>query len=244
MSKVYETGHAKNVANFEILISFVSGYGAVYNPSRASIQLAALQATAAAASTAMNQVNTSLAANNNAIATRAITFEPLKKLSTKMANALKATDTITPVIANMVTLNRKMQGKRASAKPTVEGDATQSPSTQISASQQSFDSVLDTFQKQVELLDSIPQYTPNEPELQVSTLQALYISLKTQNAAVIASQANLSNGRLARNETMYHAETGLIATAADTKNYVKSVFGASSPRFKQISALSFKTVPL
>ncbi|TKC01414.1 hypothetical protein [Pedobacter cryotolerans] len=70
MSKVYETGHAKNVANFETLISFVASYGATYNPSRASIQLAALQTKAVDASIAMQQVNTRLATNGNVIAAR------------------------------------------------------------------------------------------------------------------------------------------------------------------------------
>jgi hypothetical protein len=42
MASTTETGHAKNVANFEDLISFCTGYGASYNPSKASIKLAAL----------------------------------------------------------------------------------------------------------------------------------------------------------------------------------------------------------
>ena len=42
MASTTETGHAKNVANFEDLISFCTGYGAPYNPSKASIKLAAL----------------------------------------------------------------------------------------------------------------------------------------------------------------------------------------------------------
>jgi hypothetical protein len=37
MTSTTETGHAKNVANFDDLVSFVTGYRAVYNPSKASI---------------------------------------------------------------------------------------------------------------------------------------------------------------------------------------------------------------
>ncbi|MBX3289637.1 MAG: hypothetical protein KF855_09865 [Acidobacteria bacterium] len=44
-----ETGHAKNIANFGTLISFVEGYGAAYVPSNTSIAMAALQAKLAAA---------------------------------------------------------------------------------------------------------------------------------------------------------------------------------------------------
>lgn len=34
MASTSETGHAKNVANLQDLISFVTGYGATYNPTR------------------------------------------------------------------------------------------------------------------------------------------------------------------------------------------------------------------
>jgi len=43
MASTSETGHAKNVSNFDDLISFVTGYGTAYNPSKASIKLTALQ---------------------------------------------------------------------------------------------------------------------------------------------------------------------------------------------------------
>jgi hypothetical protein len=42
MASTSETGHAKNVANFEDLISFVTGYGATYNPTKVPIKLASL----------------------------------------------------------------------------------------------------------------------------------------------------------------------------------------------------------
>jgi hypothetical protein len=42
MTSTSETGHAKNVANFEDLISFCTGYGTAYNPSKVTIKLPAL----------------------------------------------------------------------------------------------------------------------------------------------------------------------------------------------------------
>ncbi len=204
----------------------------------------------------MSQVNTLLATNGNAIAAREVAFAPLRKLSTKMLNALKATEVSAAVIANMKTHNRKIQGQRATSiqEPVVTvpnpganlgrgpGQDPDLPPTQISAAQLSYDSLVDTFDKQVKLLASLPEYAPNEPELTVANLQALYSTLKTANAAVVNNGTQISNGRLSRNQIMYNPETGLTATSADVKSYVKSIFGASSPNYKQISALSFKTV--
>lgn len=39
MASTSETGHAKNVANFQDLIEFVTAYGATYNPSKNNLQL-------------------------------------------------------------------------------------------------------------------------------------------------------------------------------------------------------------
>ena len=39
MASTSEVGHAKNVANFQDLIEFVTGYGATYNPSKSSLKL-------------------------------------------------------------------------------------------------------------------------------------------------------------------------------------------------------------
>lgn len=52
MSKTYETGHAKNLANFNTLISFCEGYGSAYNPVNATLQLTGLQSLTASAQAA------------------------------------------------------------------------------------------------------------------------------------------------------------------------------------------------
>jgi hypothetical protein len=44
MPSTSETGHAKNVTHFEQLISFCTGYGGVYNPSKVTLTLPELTA--------------------------------------------------------------------------------------------------------------------------------------------------------------------------------------------------------
>lgn len=92
MTSTSETGHAKNVANFNDLISFVTGYGTAYNPSKASIKLTALQTLSTSAKNAINTVNAALPAYSNAVTASESAFEPLSKLITRVNNALKATD--------------------------------------------------------------------------------------------------------------------------------------------------------
>ena len=248
MTAVSETGHAKNVANFSELVSFVSAFGAAYNPSKTSIQLTALQALTAASQNALKAVNTAMPAYSIAVAEREKAFMPLSKLCTRIINALKASDASTQLQDDAKTLLRKLQGQRATPKKTeaekqamlAEGKTVK----EISTSQMSYDSRLENFDKLISLLKGIAQYTPNEADLKADALSAHFAILKIKNAAVISAAIPLSNARLSRNNVLYNDNTGLVDVAQDIKAYIKSVFGASAPQYKQISKLTFKAVKL
>lgn len=170
MSLKNETGHAKNVANFDELIGFCTGYGAAYNPSKASIKLAAMSTLLATAQATLATQKTAKTAFDNATNTREITFKPLKKLATKVINSLSATDALRQTVDDAKTVNFKIQGRRASAKaktkPPVEGKAAEEDNS-ISVSQQSFDSNVDHFAKLIQTVTAETLYKPNEVELQV-----------------------------------------------------------------------------
>ena len=243
MTSTSETGHAKNVVNFDQFISSVVGFGAIYNPSRSAIQIPSLQALSASARAALNRVNAAQADYSNAVAAREVKFQPLSKLATRILNAIRATDTTSSVDDNVKTLVRKIQGVKATPKLTEEEKkalaAEGKETKEISSSQLSFDSQLENFNKLIQLLASIPQYVPNEEELKVTTLTAQYNEMKTLNDTVVSTATALSNARIARNEVLYKENTGLVDISVDTKNYIKSVFGATSPQYKQVSKLTF-----
>jgi hypothetical protein len=244
MSKNSETGHAKNVANFGILVSFCTGYGAEYNPSNSDIAIDALATIQTDSQNAVNTVNSALPAYNNAIAAREVSFKPLSKLITRVINALKAANPGTEIIDKAVTLVRKLQGRRASSKLTEEEKqeliAQGKEVNEISSSQLSFDNRIDNLDKLINLLGSITEYNPNETELQVASLTALLEDLRTKNDAAIAATTPLSNARIARNNILYNNGAGLVDNALNVKAYVKSLYGASSPQYHQISGLEFK----
>ena len=112
----------------------------------------------------------------------------------------------------------------------------------ISASQMSFDNRLDNLDKLIKLLSSVTTYAPNEAELKTTSLTTLYNDLKTKNSAVLTALVPISNARISRNDILYKATTGLVDIAFSVKSYIKSLFGATSPQFKQISKLTFSRV--
>jgi len=246
MASKSETGHAINVAHFNDLISFVTGYGSAYNPSNAALALPALQTLAINAGSSIEAINMAIAPYNTAVAAREVTYAPLSKLVTRVMNFLKASGVSEQVYDSVNTVARKIKGGRASAKvsPVIAtgDDSTSAEVKQVSSSQMSYDSREENFAKFIQLLAAIPEYAPNEVELQTTTLTELSTELKAKNSAVISAEVPLSNTRIVRNEVLYTATTGLCAIALTVKSYVKAVFGATSPQYKQISKLSFKKI--
>jgi len=184
--------------------------------------------------------------NTDSVSAREFAFAPLSKIITRVNNAIKATDTTELVDESVNTLVRKIQGTRASAKISDEDKKLLAEDgkevNQISASQMGYDNRVENLYKLIMLLSSIPEYNPNEEELKISTLTALYDNLKAKNFAVVETTTPLSNSRIARNEVLYKPLAGLVDIAFDTKIYIKSVFGASSPQYKQVSKLIFKSL--
>lgn len=243
MASTSEKGHAKNLFQFDDLLNYVAGYGTVYNPAKALIKASALTALATSARTALTNCNTALAAFTTAKNTRKLAFEPLNKLTTRVLSSIKASDTSSLTDESVNSLVRKMQGRRASAKKTDEEIAAAKAegieTKEHSSSQMSFENRLENFDKLIKLLANTPAYAPNEEDLKVTALTTLYNNLRTTVTATAAAYAVLKNARIDRNEIFYSENTGLVAVAAEVKLYVKSIFGSSSPKFKEISKIRF-----
>lgn len=243
MPKQNETGHAINVANFEDVISICIGYGAAYNPVKQTLTLPKLTTKHAQAKATMDVVNSVLPANTNAINARELVFAPLKLLVTRIPYAVVASDAPANAVADVKTLVRKLQGRRATPKvkddPATPADESENSN---SSSQQSFDNRVDYLDKLIQLLAGLPGYKPNEPELTAASLTTLLADMKTANTAVINSATPLSSARIKRNDELYNLQSGLVTVANDVKAYVKSVFGPSSPQYKQINKIKFKVI--
>ena len=238
MASVSETGHAKNVANLQDLISFVTGYGATYNPTKNALKLPQLTALATASQTSLADVITKNTAYNNKVNERVNAFSGLKALSTRLVNALETTDATAQVIKDAKGFNRKLQGKRASTATTPIDPNTPAPAT-ISTSQQSYDQQIQHLAGLTSVLISEPSYAPNETALATATLTALQANLTAKNNEVATAYTNISNSRISRNETLYTSDNGIFETASEVKKYIKSVFGASSPQYNQVSGIKF-----
>lgn len=238
-----ETGHAKNMANFEKLVVLVAGLGEFFNPSNEMIKFQSLENLLSATKLTFDALYVAETAKKKAISERELVFEPLGIFITRVSNALKASGSPDPINEGVYTLVRKLRGRRATPRKTIEekeaAKAIGKEIKEISSSQMSFDSRIDNFDKLVKLLESIPEYAPNEPDLTISALNNLRVLLSEKNTAVINARAALSMARINRDKLLYRDASGIIDVSLGVKYYIKSVFGATSPQFDEISSLEF-----
>lgn len=245
MKTISETGHAKNVANFETLTSIVASVGANYNPSKTSIQLTALYTVSQAAKEALLNVNQTESVYKLSVNERIQAFADLSKKTTAIFNLLKASDSSIQSDESVKTIYRKLQGRRAGTKLTDEEIAALKAEgkevTQNSVSQMSFDNRLANLARFITMLSNIPAYNPNEEIYKIAALQEYLNILSAKNSVVTTTYMAWDNARTVRDQVLYSSLSGIIDLAADVKSYVKGIFGTDSSIYQKLVALKFRS---
>jgi len=111
MASTSEVGHAKNIANLNLLNTNIIALGAIYNPSNSKLKLLNLQDIYANAFSQQATVNNLVAPYSIAVDDRERIFKPLNRELTKLRKAYKATEGVTQVqLEDFMTIIRKLKG--------------------------------------------------------------------------------------------------------------------------------------
>ena len=233
-----EVGHAKNVANLQKLTEQVNVY-TLYNPPVDNLKIANLQTLYTDASTKLNEVEDKRNANKNAITLRQSAFENLKPTATKIINHLAILGLPQGTIDQAKSLNRLIQGgQKKETAPIVEG---KEPAKTVSTSRQSYTQQAENFGILLQLLGTISAYNPNEDDLKLANLNTYKESLMSATQSVDQTEAELNNKLIERDQILYADGTGLYTIAQNVKKYVKSIYGATSPEYTNVSGIEFTT---
>lgn len=251
MSTTYETGHAKNVAHFEYLITQCLSFGSIFNPSKPALKAEALNELLSKSQSAINIVKEKNTLYVDAVNAREILFKNLSTLTTRLLRIIQSSDVSDEKIKDVKSIIRKIKGQRASAiehKPASEissdtnigqiNTPEPAPVTK-SSSQLSYDNRLENFAKLVSLISTELGYAPNEEEFKIVNLNATIADMRAKNSAVINAVTSLNNARIHRNKILYAKNTGLYDIAMEVKAYINAIFGTNSPEFKTVSKIKF-----
>jgi hypothetical protein len=239
MSSTSEVGHAKNIANLNLLNTNIIALGGIYIPSNLKLKLSNLQDTYTNTFAQQTSVNNLVAPYSVAVDDREIIFKPLNRDLTKLRKAYKATEGVTQVqLEDLMTIIRKLKGEKKSkttnsTNPTVAQDS-------YSTSQMSYDQRTNNMDLLISLLQNTPNYAPNEEEYKITTYQDKKAKMLQKTQAVADTFVPLNNARSIRNNSLYLSEDNLVDLGNKAKDYLFTILDVNSAQYKAIAKIKFK----
>ncbi len=233
-----ETGHAKNIAYFNEAIKICESWGTDYNPSKTALKVANLKIQLADSDASQTDYGDKKQTNATDKNLRKTAFKPINKLATKLENAIKSTDASEASIADVEGFCRKIHGERAGNAPQKTADAAgKEQDNSHSVAQLSFTNIVEHLKGLNKALIAESSYAPNETELKTATIATLITTLSTLNDNESKSFIAMNKAKITRDKKLYAPKTGLFDTFQAIKDYAKSLYGISSPQYKQLSKL-------
>lgn len=235
MSSPNESGNVNNANNFEELIAVCVEFGPPYNPGNPAITVSAMNGSLTATRAAMQTANVQEAVYDTSVDNREDAYAPLGETARRVMAAAKASPLTENQKEDIHHLVLKLTGRRSSTP--VPDPAN--PGATISSSQMGYDQRAENLDKLIQLLALMPGYNPNEAELTVAGLTTLHATLVASNTDEATAKQPYATAITTRNELLYKSPNGLTYLAIAVKNYVKSLFGVSSPQYKRVAAIRF-----
>jgi len=234
----------QQVAAYARLVGFCNTLSPVYNPSNASVKIAALNAMLTQAQGSIDAAISLRNTYEDAVKARRQIFAQLQPLATRIVGALRSCGASDETLAYARNIKRTIC-QSATSKNTLPDNSTDSASeetgnqgTSHSTSQRSYEVIATNFARLIERLSTEKLYKPNEADLQIVSLKNFLKAMRDANANVISSIIAMKNGR-ASQKTLFYGKAGLHGTAMGTKDYIKSVFGTMSDQYSAVKSLRF-----
>jgi hypothetical protein len=237
-----ESGHAKNVANFEQIIIILTALGAGYNPSQALILLSALQTKLAEAQAALAACDTAEAEKRLKVNEIQAEADDLDKY---MVNIKRAVEVELDDAAFTAEIQSIINRSRPQSRDTGLADDPSTPDkdesrTAHSMSQRSRDNQIAALADIAALLRLRTDFNLKEDEASLSAIEAKLARLTAKNNAAKSAFAALGNANDDRDRVLYDPETGVLKLVKLIKTQLARKPGKSSAAYQQIAALEFR----
>ena len=237
-----ESGHNKNVANFETTVIAITARGAEYAPPQELITLPELQTHLTGIKAAVADVDAKQAAKTNAVDEVQAEFKDLYKYAVNIKRTAEVTLNDAALTADLQTIVNKFNPKgRKTGVPDdpLTPDIDESR-TAHSMSQTSRDNLIAYLADMSALLKTREPYNPPDAQYQTTGIDEKIAALTAKNNADKAAGAALGNSLDARDALLYNNPDCTINRVKLIKTYIAVKFGKDSAIYQQINALEFK----
>lgn len=236
-----ETGHAKNVANFETIIIILTALGVNYNPAQALILLPALQTKLTEAKAALDAVDAAEAEYAVKVDEIQAEMEGLYKWVVNLKRTVEVDINDEAFTGNMQTIVNRFNSE--SRKTGIEDDPNtpeDESRTARSTSQRSRDNQIAYVADILALINTKRElYTTTDAEYTIEGIEAKLARMNTKNNTVRTAYAARGNAYDNRDRVLYDKDTGVLKLVKLIKTQLARKPGKQSAAYQQINALEF-----
>ncbi len=231
--------NSKTVDAYSRLVGLCTGFGETYKPGQQNLQLKAMRALLVKAQSSLQDVKSKTNAYKHVTNAREIFFADVDRLASQITFTLKAAGVPRQTLDDARYYFRLITRRLKYRAPIPAAEGEEQPLKARRHTQGGYVSRAGNLGKLVDLVSAVPEYKPNEVELQVEQLQAKVDRLHELNKEVALAKAARSKAISHRNKVLYEDVESLVDNASRVKSYVRVVYGFNSDEMKQVVNLSF-----
>ncbi|MET0751852.1 MAG: hypothetical protein ABWZ66_00640 [Pyrinomonadaceae bacterium] len=240
-----ETGHEKNVKNFETVIIILVSLGVIYSPSQALILLPALQAKLLEAKDAIAAVDAKEAEKSVAVDEQQEEFLDLDKYAVNIKRTAEVEINDAAFTKDLQSIVNKFRSPGKRSRTNTSGSAEDEDGNGDtrggrSTSQRSYDMQINHLAAIIALLKTkAGAYKTNDAEYTIAAIETRLAALEAKNNAGKNAGIALGLAQDARDEILYNPDTGVLKLVRLIKLQLARKPGKQSAAYQQINALNF-----
>jgi hypothetical protein len=223
--------------NFSGLIDVVKKFGTAYNPSNTNLSLTALENFLTEGRSANKKVSDAETVYLNAATRRSNLFKDQNQKLSRILAILQSQGVDKNLYHDLYQVVKQIKGyTKKQAAPETVGELKPN---KHSGAYLTLEKRAEDFSQIIAFLEMIPNYQPNNTELDIAALKAYQLEMEQINAEVAASDNSLSNERHKRDLVFHNEENGIIVVGRQVKAYIRGSFGRTSSEHLQVIPFKF-----
>lgn len=234
MASTSETGHAINIAQYKLIIDTVTTFGSLYAPTNINLTVAKMTSQWSDEAALQSAYLDAWDKTKMPINAREILYLKMDSVTRRSKSVYISSDATKQDKDNAKKIAAKILGDNVKVKKLANGEPDPA---HISNSQLSFVNKAGNFEQLLNIYAVDSNYDTNEADLKLTAMQSLLSDIKAANETVNGKNVEAGKFRKLRDHGLYDVETGIIDRSLACKEYVKGLFGASSPEARSVTKI-------
>ena len=237
MNKNNLSSFTAKINNFSGLIDVVKKFGAAYNPSNPNLTLANLEKFQTEGRLSIKRVSDAETVYLNATTRRLNLFKDQNQTLSRILAMLQSQGVDKNIYQDLYQVVKQIKGY--SKKQSVPAKTGELKPDKHTGAYITLEKRAEDFLQVIEFLEMIPDYKPNNSELEIAGLKAYQVEMEQINEEVAEFENTLTNERHKRDLLFYNEENGIILLGRQVKANIRGTFGRTSSEHLQVIPFKF-----